>query len=50
MTWPRLLLQAVEVHGAGVVWATGLDALGYPPTWAHSFKEVDLVLKAIKET
>ena len=33
----------VEQYGGGEVMQAGLDALGYPPAWVHTFKEASLV-------
>lgn len=34
MTWPADLLPLVEQHGERRLWSVGIEALGYPPTWA----------------
>ena len=49
LTWPRQLQAIVETYGAERVFLTGLDALGYPPTWAHTNKEALAVQKELSK-
>ena len=41
------LLTPIAFFGVERVWAIGLDALGYPPTWVHSKSESQLVHDAL---
>lgn len=34
-----MMRPLVAAHGPGVVYAAGLRALGYPPTWAGGERE-----------
>lgn len=43
LTWPRQLEPLVAKHGAEKVYAAGIEALGYPPTWADSLREATVV-------
>lgn len=42
-----MLRPLTKKHGERAVWQAGLLSLGYPPTWAHTFKEVRRVADAI---
>lgn len=47
--WPRLLQPLVEKHGGKVVQDAGLCVLGYPPAWAHTYKEIMAVQQSIEK-
>lgn len=48
MTWPRVMEPALAAHGEAVLWRAGIEALGYPPTWAHTAKEVIQVVQSVQ--
>lgn len=48
--WHPLLHDAVRTHGELNVYAAGLHALGYPPTWIHRQSECNTVLAALNNT
>lgn len=47
--WPTQLRYLVQAHGADVVWQSGLQTLGYPPTWIHSTNEALRVAGSITQ-
>jgi hypothetical protein len=50
--WPRLLRPLLAQHGVRRVEGAGLEALGYPAGWIHTYKEVAAIgarLAATKE-
>lgn len=47
MNWPDGLRELVELHGESRVWSSGIDALGYPPTWADYSGEQLKVARAL---
>lgn len=44
--WPALLRPLVQAHGVDAVWIKGLEALGFPPTWAATGSEINTVRRA----
>ena len=42
--WPSRLAEQIEVVGVDAWWAVGIAALGYPPIWASTGKEILRVL------
>lgn len=46
--WPAPLHHLVQAHGADAVWYTGLDALGFPPTWVNTGSEIAAVRRALE--
>ncbi len=49
LDWPADLVQFVEQHGVSVVWEKGEAALGYPPTWATSAREIATVKRSLEK-
>lgn len=47
--WPRGLDDLVAKHGGRAVYAVGLQALGYPPTWSTSGAEFVTVKRALQQ-
>jgi len=47
--WPRELTDLLAIFPPDLVWQIGLQALGYPPTWADTDKEFQAVRTAILE-
>lgn len=47
--WPPSLWPACQLLGCPLVWSIGLESLGYPPTWAHTQKEADIVESGIQK-
>jgi hypothetical protein len=47
--WPAELRAAVRQHGTAVVYAEGMRALGFPPTWAMTGREVAAVRRSLPE-
>jgi hypothetical protein len=47
--WPAILRPVVEARGWRAVWQAGLDALGYPPTWAREVSECLVVLRHVNQ-
>lgn len=45
--WPAPLLPLVEACGADAVWNTGIDILGFPPTWILDSNELRQVEEAL---
>jgi len=45
--WHHTLLPHVDLFGAERVYSVGLEALEYPPTWANSQAEADIVESAL---
>ena len=43
------VVDPVEQHGERIVWDRGEAALGVPPTWATSAREIATVKDALKE-
>ncbi len=48
--WPPQLHSDVKQHGAPAVWAAGIEANGFPPTWIHTGKEIMAVRRILNET
>lgn len=46
--WPRLMAGTVERHGEAEVWAAGLEALGFPPTWVTTAEEWRRVVETLQ--
>lgn len=44
MQWDEILVPLCRRHGEAVVWEEGLKALEYPPTWATTGRELDVVI------
>ena len=42
-----LLVPAVQLVGAPLIWKIGIEVLGYPPTWVDMVEEVELIENAI---
>lgn len=42
-----MLFPHLDMFGPAIVYAVGLEALGYPPTWVDTTQEADLVEAAI---
>jgi hypothetical protein len=49
LDWPADLVAFVEQHGVNVVWEKGEAALGYPPTWVTSAREIATVKRSVEE-
>lgn len=45
--WPFALQKLVADRGEAAVWETGIEALGYPATWAATAREFQAVKVAI---
>jgi hypothetical protein len=39
IVWPNMFRPLLERYGQTAVWLAGLEALGYPPTWAQTQRE-----------
>ena len=47
--WHWSLQATAQMLGPGFVWAVGLEALGYPPTWVDMQEEAVIVKAACME-
>jgi hypothetical protein len=45
--WPAELRPAVRRHGAATVYAVGMAALGFPPTWAMTGRDFAAVRRSL---
>ena len=47
--WHWLMIPLTDMLGPELVYAVGLEALAYPPTWVDMKEEADLVEAAVIE-
>ena len=47
--WHWLMIPMTDLLGPELVYAVGLEALGYPPTWVDTKQEADQVEAAVME-
>ena len=45
---PQVLKEEIKQYGAERVWAAGIKALGYPPTWTTGESEVSRILGVLE--
>lgn len=45
--WHWLMFPMLDLIGPEIVYAVGLEALGYPPTWVDTKPEADQVETAV---
>lgn len=45
--WHWLFFPMLEMLGPELIYSIGLPALGYPPTWADTKQEADLIEAAV---
>jgi len=48
-SWPLVLRGAVQAYGADVIYAIGLEVLGYPPTLCHQVGESNRVMAEVQK-
>ncbi len=46
--WHWLMFPLIDIAGPELVWAVGIEALEYPPTWVTSVAERDIVEAALQ--
>jgi hypothetical protein len=47
--WHWLMFPMLDLLGPELVYAVGLESLGYPPTWVDTKQEADQVETAVME-
>jgi len=47
--WHWLMIPMTDLLGPELVYAVGLESLGYPPTWVDTKQEADQVEAAVME-
>ena len=47
--WHWLMFPLIDLVGPELIWAIGIEALEYPPTWATTPQERDIVEAALQQ-